>query len=143
MRDDVNVATKKKFGKRWIRNLNRNMAAIRDLPGVSRFEGLAAGDDPLPVFLAAAGPGLDGIGSLLPEIYKRCIVVAVDTSLRFLLRNNIEPDFVVVVDPQFWNSCHLNRCESSRTRLIAESAVYPPVLRLPFKESYLCGSLFP
>jgi hypothetical protein len=171
MRDDVNTATKKKFGKRWIRNLNRNMAAIRDLPGVSRFEGLAAGDDPLPVFLAAAGPGLDGMGPLLPEIYKRCIVVAVDTSLRFLLRNNnhaprsvrtevplcnhaprsgrtevplcIEPDFVVVVDPQFWNSCHLNRCETGRTRLIAESAVYPPVLRLPFKESYLCGSLFP
>jgi hypothetical protein len=160
MRDDVNAATKKKFGKRWIRNLTRNMAAIRDMPGVSRFEGLAAGalgGDPLPVFLAAAGPGLDGIGPLLPEIYKRCIVVAVDTSLRFLwqrgtsvlsdrcagLRNNIAPDFVVVVDPQFWNSCHLNRCESTSTRLIAESAVYPPVLRLPFKESYLCGSLFP
>jgi hypothetical protein len=49
----------------------------------------------------------------------------------------------MVVDPQFWNSRHLNRCASTRTRLIAESAVYPPVLRLPFKGQYLCGSLFP
>jgi hypothetical protein len=47
------------------------------------------------------------------------------------------------VDPQFWNSRHLDRCVSGQTRPIAESAVYPPVLRLPFKNTYLCGSLFP
>jgi hypothetical protein len=146
MRDDVNRATLHKFGKRWINNLSRNMGFIRDLPGISSLAGLAASDDSspaLPVFLAAAGPGLDGIASLLPEIRQRCIMVAVDTSLRFLLRNGVDPDFVMVVDPQFWNSRHLNRCASTRTRLIAESAVYPPVMRLPFKGHYLCGSLFP
>jgi len=143
MRDDVNAATLKKFGKRWIRNLSRNMSAIRDLPGIFRFAGLAAQDQPLPVFLAAAGPGLDSIAPLLPEIHRRCIVVAVDTSLRFLLRNGIDPDFTLVVDPQFWNSRHLDRCTSPHTRLIAESAVYPPVLRLPFKNLYLCGSQYP
>jgi len=148
MRDDVNAATLKKFGRRWIRNLSRNMSAIRDLPGISRFAGLAAADEPsvhvpLPVFLAAAGPGLDSITPLLPEIHRRCIVVAVDTSLRFLLRNGIDPDFTLVVDPQFWNSRHLDRCTSPHTRLIAESAVYPPILRLPFKGLYLCGSQYP
>jgi hypothetical protein len=144
MRDDVNRATLKKFGKRWIRNLMCNMSAIRDLPGISRLAGIAAHSEPaMPVFLAAAGPSLDGITPLLPEIRKRCIIVAVDTSLRFLLRNGIDPDFVLVVDPQFWNSRHLNRCTGPRTRLIVESAVYPPVLRLPFKGVYLCGSLFP
>jgi hypothetical protein len=29
------------------------------------------------------------------------------------------------------------------TALVAESAVYPPVLNLPFKNIFLCGSLFP
>jgi len=48
-----------------------------------------------------------------------------------------------VVDPQFWNSRHLDRCPCGHTALIAESAVYPPVLRLPFKNIFLCGSLFP
>ena len=143
MRDDVNAATLKRFGRRWIRNLSRNMSAIRDLPGISRLAGLAAQDELLPVFLAAAGPGLDNIAPLLPEIHRRCIVVAVDTSLRFLLRNGVDPDFTLVVDPQFWNSRHLDRCTSPHTRIIAESAVYPPVLRLPFKGLYLCGSQYP
>jgi hypothetical protein len=98
----------------------------------------------LPVFLAAAGPSLDKAAPLLRDIYSRCLIVAVDTSLRFFNANGIEPDFVLVVDPQFWNSRHLDRCFcGKRTCLIAESAVYPPVLRLPFKNIFLCGSMFP
>ena len=142
MRDDVNAATLKRFGKRWIRNLSRNMGFIRDRPGISRLAGLAA-DTGLPVFLAAAGPGLDRIGPALAEIAERCIVLAVDTSLRFLLARGIIPDFAVIVDPQFWNSRHLDRLPLTHIRLIAESAVYPPALRLPFRGVYLCGSLFP
>jgi hypothetical protein len=151
MKDNVNSATLQKFGKRWIRNILKNANAIRDLPGISRFAGLAGnaeGDGasnapPLPVFLAAAGPGLDNIKASLPGIRRRCLIVAVDTSIRFLLRNGVEPDFALIIDPQFWNSRHLDRCVSGNTRLIIESAVYPPVLRLPFKRMYLCGSLFP
>jgi len=146
MRDDVNIATHKRFGRRWVRNLSRNMNAIRDCPGVSHFADLAAKDS-LPIFLAAAGPSLDKIKPMLRDIYDRCVVIAVDTSLRFFVKNGITPDFVLVVDPQFWNSRHLDRCLNeqvcSRTALIAESAVYPPVLNLPFKNKYLCGSLFP
>ncbi|MCL2243408.1 MAG: DUF115 domain-containing protein [Treponema sp.] len=163
MRDEVNMATHRRFAARWVRNLSRNMETIRDYPGISRLAGLASGDfsntnkgvlnnitegmktrsDTLPVFLAAAGPSLDKITPLLREIKRRCIIVAVDTSLRFFLRNEVEPDFVLVVDPQFWNSRHLDRCNCSKTALIAESAVYPPVMKLPFKNIFLCGSLFP
>jgi hypothetical protein len=166
-RDDVNTATLRRFGKRWVRNLARNMEAIRDIPGISGLAGLAAapaengppgggpaasvtpavsamaGTAPIPVFLAAAGPGLDRTGPFLGEIAARCIVVAVDTSLRFLLKNGVSPDFVLVVDPQFWNSRHLDRTVAAGTCLIAESAVYPPVLRHPFRDRFLCGSLFP
>jgi len=141
---DVNRATLGKFGGRWTRNLARNMPALRDAPGVSRLEGLAGGGRPLPVFLAAAGPSLDRVGPLLSEIKKRCIVVAVDTSVRCFLANGAEPDFVVAVDPQFWNGRHLDRCGGwGSARLVAEPAVYPSVLRLPFAGVFLCGSLFP
>jgi len=145
MKDEVNAATLKRFGKRWIRNLSRNKGAIRDYPGISRLENLAAqnGTEDVPVFLAAAGPSLDKIRPLLGEIHKRCIVVAVDTNLRFFVKNGTPPDFVLTVDPQFWNSRHLDRCVSERTVLIAEPAVYPPVLNLQFKRIFLCGSLFP
>jgi len=152
MKDDVNSATLKRFGKRWVRNLSRNISAIRDYAGISRLEGLAAGVAAdlaagvaagAPVFLAAAGPTLDKTRPFLREISKRCVTVAVDTSFRFFTDNGIQPDFVLVVDPQFWNSRHLDRCPCANTALIAESAVYPPVLRLPFKNIFLCGSLFP
>jgi hypothetical protein len=146
MKDEVNSATLKRFGKRWVRNLSRNKTAIRDCPGISGLSGIASAGgsgEELPVFLAAAGPGLDKTAPLLRDIQRRCIVVAVDTSFRFFIKNGVQPDFVVVVDPQFWNSRHLDRCACGRTALIAESAVYPPVLRLPFKNIFLCGSLFP
>ena len=143
MRGDVNSATLKRFGRRWVRNLSRNISAVRDYAGISRLANIASVDTDVPVFLAAAGPSLDKVRPLLHEIHKRCVTVAVDTSFRFFTDNGIQPDFVLVVDPQFWNSRHLDRCPCGHTALIAESAVYPPVLRLPFKNIFLCGSLFP
>jgi len=145
MKDEVNKATQKRFGQRWLRNLTRNMNAIRDYPGVSVLSQKITADNNIPIFLAAAGPSLDKIKHLLGDIHDRCIIVAVDTSLRFFVQNGIQPDFVIVVDPQFWNNRHLDRCVSGleHTALIAESAVYPPVLSLPFKNKFLCGSMFP
>jgi len=154
MRDSVNTATHKRFGRRWSRNFARNMSVIRDYPGITKLSNLAAAktDDkeaisPLPVFLAAAGPSLDKITPLLCDIYERCIIVAVDTNLRFFVKNNIQPDFVLVVDPQFWNSRHLDRCVTEkinlRTALVAEPSVYPPVLKLPFKNKFLCSPALP
>jgi len=140
MKDDVNTATHRRFGYRWMRNLSRNMSVIRDYPGVLHLKDLAASN--IPVFLAAAGPSLDKIKPLLREIHERCIIVAVDTSLRFFVHNGIQPDFTVVMDPQFWNSRHLDRCDPN-TALVAETAVYPPVLRMQFKNKFLCGSMFP
>jgi len=140
-RTNVNQATKNRFGKRWVKNLSLNLQAVQDIPGISRIEGILAQKD-IPVFLAAAGPSLDETGPCLDEIYKRCLVVAVDTSLRFLCDRKIGPDFALSVDPQYWNSRHLDRV-SSNTRMVTESAVYPTVLRLPFGGIFLCGSFFP
>ena len=141
-RVNINRATQKRFGKRWVRNLSQNLKAVRDIPGISRLGGILDGKD-IPVFLAAAGPTLDAAGPILSEIAKRCIIVAVDTSLRFLLSRSVDPDFVVSVDPQYWNFRHLDRVPAPKTRLIAESAVYPPVLRHCFGGIFLCGSFFP
>ncbi len=139
-KDDINSATLRRFGKRWVRNLGTNIEAIRDIPGIKYLEG-AAGD--FPVFLAAAGPSLDETIPYLTDIARRCVIVAADTSLRFLLRHGINPDFVVVVDPQYWNARHLDRCPAPKSCLITESAVYPEVLRHQFRRTFLCSSLFP
>jgi hypothetical protein len=143
-REDVNLATLRRFGRRWVRNLARNLRAVRDLPGISRLGGcLSALPSPPPVLLVAAGPSLDRLRPFLPALAERCVLVAVDTSLRLLLELGLSPDFTVAVDPQYWNARHLDRTEARGSCLIAESAVYPPVLRRPFGRAYLCQSLFP
>ena len=141
-REDVNMATLRRFGRRWVRNLGANREAIRDLPGVSdlfaRLSPL-----PFPVLLVAAGPSLDSIAPLLPDLARRAVVVAVDTSQRLLVERGVDPDFTVAVDPQYWNARHLDRAPAPNTCLVAESAVWPSVLRAPFARSFLCASLFP
>jgi hypothetical protein len=139
--DEVNRATLRRFGKRWVRNGSRNLEAIRDLPGIGRLAGIVGPQ--VPTFLAAAGPSLDRIAPILPAIHKRCVIVAVDTALRLFARVGLDPDFAVVVDPQYWNSRHLDRIPLHKTCLIAESAVYPPVLRHPWARKFLCASLYP
>jgi hypothetical protein len=139
-RKEVNKATLKKFGRRWVRNLGKNREAIRDLPGIAAFAGAGRG---FPALLAAAGPSLDRIGPFLPALKDRCVLIAVDTALRFLLERGVEPDFTVTVDPQYWNDRHLDRSGSRGGNLVAESAVYPRSLRQGFRRAFLCSSLFP
>jgi hypothetical protein len=138
----VNQATLRRFGIRWVRNLARNMTAIRDLAGIDYLAGVLQGSG-LPVLLIAAGPSLDAALPLLPELAKRCVVVAVDTALRRVLETGVEPDFAVALDPQYWNYRHLDRAPAPGTCLIADSAVYPAVLRHSFARILLCPSQFP
>ena len=141
-RTEINQATLKRFGRRWVNNLSQNLSFIRDKPGIARLEGLLKDTD-IPVFLAAAGPSLELIDPLIHEIKERCVIAAVDTSLRFFLDRGIEPDFAISLDPQYWNFRHLDRVPAPRTFLIAESAVYPACLRHSFRDIFLSGSLFP
>jgi hypothetical protein len=147
-KEKVNEATLRRFGKRWIKNQAANLEAIRDLPGV----GLLAGQFDFPVLLLAAGPTLSGLKGKIAALKDRCIIVAVDTALRFLMYEdaapdaapNPAPDFVVSVDPQYWNTRHIDRCLPEESVLIAESAVYPAVLRgRTAGRTFLCGSLYP
>jgi len=139
-KSSVNEATLKRFGKRWVRNLSANLPSIRDFPGILGLQGLFQG---IPALVVAAGPTLDELLPLLPDLALRCVVIAVDTALRALLRRGVKPDFVVVVDPQFWNFKHLDRCPAGKSFLITESAVYPPVFRHSFRRTFLGSSFFP
>jgi hypothetical protein len=157
-KDEINAATLRRFGKRWTRNLAANLEGILRFPGVGFLENAFANTG-IPVFLAAAGPSLGVVAPFLTEIRRRCAVIAVDTSLRFLTSHGIDADFVVSVDPQYWNVRHLHRASSPNTALIAESAVYPSLLKPflqddpkdGFKENFkedfkrvlFCQSLFP
>ena len=139
-KETINGNTLKRFGRLWVRNLAHNMGELGRLPGVARLEGRFSG---LPALVLAAGPSLDEALPYLGELKERCLLIAVDTSLRSLLREGIEPDFLVVVDPQYWNWRHLEGLSSPSSILVSESASWPAVFRFGCRAAFLCSSLFP
>ncbi|MCR5218259.1 MAG: DUF115 domain-containing protein [Treponema sp.] len=139
-REKVNVKTLERFSSLWLKNSCKNLRKSFTLDGINKFKDMA-GD--IPFTIIAAGPSLEKILPYMEEIKKRSIIVCVDTALHALLAKNVEPDFIVLVDPQYVCALHLEFLKAPSSILIAESAVYPSVLRFECKERVLCSSNFP
>jgi len=139
-RKEINLSTLKRFGQLWVRNLSDNAQQLAQAPGIYE---LAGRMEPFPALLIAAGPSLDKIKPHLKDLKNRFLIVAVDTSLRACLNAGIEPDFTVIVDPQYWNSRHLDHCNTQETILLSETSTYPSVFRQIRGNTFLCSSSFP
>jgi hypothetical protein len=137
---DINQNTLRRFGRLWVRNLSKNLLFLSSGRPVSELRNRFRG---IPGLLLAAGPSLDQILGNLPDLASRAVLVAVDTAVRPALNCGVEPDIAVVVDPQYWNSRHLDRLTSTRTLLVAESSTHPAGLRPFSPPHYFCASLFP
>ena len=139
-RRDINVNTLKRFGRLWVRNLAANLPLLPSSPGIESLKGAFAG---FPALVLAAGPSLDEVLPRLAEFRERFLIIAVDTSYNACLREGVEPDFVVVVDPQYWNTRHLDRALQMKAVLVSESSTHPRIFRLLPGKRRFCGSLFP
>ncbi len=138
---DINASTLEKFSKLWLKNTCKNINYLRDLEGINIFKDSCPPD--LPCVILAAGPTLEEILPHLAEIKKRSLIIAVDTALRACLAEGIEPDFIVLTDPQYYAWRHIAGLKSPSSILITESAAYPAVFRFECKKIVLCASLFP
>ncbi len=139
-RKEINSNTLKRFGHLWIRNLIHNLPLLYKSRGVSEIENLFQN---IPSLLIAAGPSLDRIMPKMEELQKRFLIIAVDTALSACKYFNVEPDFIVIVDPQYWNTRHLDRCFFKKSIIISESSTHPGVFRHFKNPAYFCSSLFP
>jgi hypothetical protein len=139
-RRQVNVNTLQRFGRLWVRNLINNLELFAQEPGIALIN--QAFTD-FPGLLIAGGPSLDTVLPYLPELRKRMVIVAVDTGLRACLHMGIQPDFLCVVDPQYWNSKHLDHLESPTSIVVAEPSATPRSLRHTAKRILFCSSIFP
>lgn len=161
---NANTATLEKFAKRWQRNSCKNLRQLELCDGVNIYANgchsasggtsassggsasgnhSANGDCAMPFLLIAAGPSLAETLPYLSELKKRSVTVAVDTALRACLSVNVEPDFIILTDPQYYAYRHIAGLSSPSSVLIAESAVYPDVFRFNCRKKVLCSSLFP
>lgn len=139
-RKQVNSTTIKRFGRRWVRNLARNVTTMAAASSLNRLEN---NFDAVPTLVIAAGPSLDALLPYLKQLQQRMVLIATDTSLRALARFGIAPDFAVVVDPQYWNSRHLDGLQLQNTVLVSESATHPNVFRRTYRALFFSGSVFP
>lgn len=136
----INQNTLKRFGDLWLRNMSRNLGELERRGGILPFSRLLDG---IPVLLLAAGPSLDEIIPVLGELRKHCAVIAVDTSVRACARAGIEPDFIVLADPQYWNWRHFDGQSCPSSILVTELAAWPAVFRFVCSGIYLFSSRFP
>ena len=139
-KEEINTNTLEKFAKLWLNNSCRNLDYLTLFDGVKKYAGL--GKD-IPFVILAAGPSLQKILPHLAEIKKRSMIVCVDTALHACLKQNVEPDFIILTDPQYYASLHLEFLSSPSSILITEIAAYPSVLRFRCKETVLYSSMFP
>jgi len=123
---DVNIATLAKFEKLWSLNIAKNIKTFIESPGIINFFGSF---ENIPAVIVGAGPSLRESLPLLKEMQNKAVIIAVDTALKLLIKEGIEPHFCVAVDPQVINARYFEDLEITKTILIHEPAVHPSVLR--------------
>lgn len=144
-RVDVNSNTVRRFGRRWVANLLDNAFSLGRAQPIERLfahfhhHGPAA----LPVIVCGAGPTLEQAIAWLPAARDHALLIAVDTAAARLIRAGVRPDLVVVVDPQYWNTRHLDLLFDRNLPLVTEPAVHPRVVRRWRGAVFTAASLFP
>ncbi|MFP4483581.1 MAG: motility associated factor glycosyltransferase family protein [Spirochaetaceae bacterium] len=139
-RQEVNRNTLRRFGRRWVRNLAANVHLLAEARGVAQLKGKLAG---IPALVCAGGPSMDRVIPYAHPLHERCVIIAVDTAVKPLLRAGVEPDFIVVVDPQYWNTRHLDNLSLNHALVVGESSTHPRAFRALKRPVLFCSSLFP
>ncbi len=138
----VNARTLERFGRLWVRNLAAN------IPIFTRALSLEPWRDSFrafPALILAGGPSLESLLPDLKELAERYLIIAVDTAVPAALRCGVQPDVITAVDPQYWNTRHLDHCfEAAGDALIlAESSTHPGVFRSLKGRPWLTRTKFP
>lgn len=146
-KNEINAATTKKFGKLWSNNCKKNAKYINQLEFINIYKNKFMD---IPFVIVAAGPTLQKNLINLKKLYdskktknKEVIIVCVETALKILLKNKINPDFIILTDPQFWAYKHIAGAQAPESVLITELSTYPSVFRFNCKKIVLCASQFP
>lgn len=97
----VNVSvfanTQMKLGKRHTINFMKNLKYVMESNTIQNLKGAFPED--MPVIVVAAGPSLDKNVEFLKEAKNKALIICVDTAIKVLVKHGIEPDFIVVLDP--------------------------------------------
>lgn len=93
-----NINTRQYFGRDMARNNIYNMRFLLQCNCEEEFKEIFPKD--MPVIIVAAGPSLEKNVHLLKKAKGKAFIIAVDTALRYLAEQDIQPDLAVSVDPR-------------------------------------------
>lgn len=91
---DANTA--KKYGKDWANASLDNLRTSMKSRFIGDYKNILNGE--IPVIVVAAGPSLQKNVDMLKKAKGKAIILAVDTALNYLEKNNMIPDFIVTLD---------------------------------------------
>ena len=120
-RYEMGNSTLLRFGKIWTKNFFRNMHRYFKSQKLIPYLGWASQK---PAIIVAAGPSLEAALPFLQKQHTQALLIACDTALPMLLQAQINPDFVVTVDPQEKNSLYLRYSANKDHILIADPAIH-------------------
>lgn len=136
-----NRNTTARFGLAWVNNCLRNLPAILDAVDCADVAGMMS--DVPPVLVVSAGPSVERVLHRLRSWAQKTIVVAVDTVCTRLYRAGVNPDVVVTIDPQYWNSRHIERAKTSQSLLLFDPCVHPRALRQQYRQRIVFTTAVP
>ncbi len=136
-RKDMNTATFTRFQRLWTKNFLYNLPAYIYSKTINQLKDIAKGSTAVVV---AGGPTVENNIQYLKSVKDSVIIIAVDTVYKYLKKHSIEPDILVVVDPQFWNYKYIENAKINNSIIVAESSVYHKVLQIAPIENYFVGS---
>ena len=115
-------------GRRTLENIVRNLPAYAASPGPGRLKDAFKG---YPALVVSAGPSLRKNKHLIRSMVGRCVIIAVQTTLRPLLELGVEPDFVTALDYSDICTRFFERLPPSlTTELVAEPKATPAIFAL-------------
>jgi len=121
----INRNTALYFASQWQSNFIENVEFIFKSVPVKSFFNLFKD---IPAVIVSAGPSLDKNIRLLKEAKGKSVIICVGTALKAMLKEGIEPDFVVSIDGSEKNFKHFENC-SVNSPLLYDLTVYPQILK--------------
>ena len=96
-------------------NYSLNKKVVICSPGINTLKNSHQGK---PGILVSAGPSLDLILPHLHRIQKTFLIVCVDTAFPILIKNSIQPDYAISLDPQIESTEHFIGYPTGKTKLV-------------------------
>ena len=133
-----NLLTEKELKDTWKRNIEKNSKHFEESKKLNELKNKYQNK---PMVIVCAGYSLEKNLEFLRENSKKMVIVTVDTSLRFLLRNNIIPDYVMSLDAKYENLGDFKFLDfNGGIKLIFDIVSFPRILEM-FRNRYVTYTL--